>query len=79
VKNEVVQSVAQDLADRAMVAMRLAKLEDLADVMGQADQLSIEEQTAFRRAVAVRQFLSVSADPEGLGELAGCTAELMRG
>jgi PBSX family phage portal protein len=77
VKTESVQSIAH-LADQAMLAMRLAKMDDLAAVMRQVDEMHENEQRAFRRAVAVRHFLSASADPEGLGDIAGCTAELLK-
>jgi hypothetical protein len=68
---------AMELADRVMVAMRTRKSEDEVHLRAQADQLTEAEQAIFRRALAVRQYLDPSADPEGLGEIAACTAAVM--
>lgn len=78
-KTDVVQSIAQDLAERAYAAMRLSKVDELANVLDEAALLDEAENQEFRRAVATRQFLSVSADPEGLADIAGCTAAIMKG
>lgn len=77
---ETLQSnaVIGNLADNAIVAMRLAKTSELSDILIEVATYTPEWQEAFRHAVATRQFVNVSSDPEGLADIAGSVAALLK-
>ena len=46
--------------------------------MAEVDTRAPEDQIAFRRYMASRHFVNAATDPEGLGDIANYTAELLQ-
>jgi len=66
-----------DLAKEAMEAFRNRDFASLSKTLQLISRLDERGQHEFRKACATMRFLDVENDPDGLGELLGCTMEVM--
>ncbi len=66
-----------DLAQGVMQALRSKDISEVDRLLTEAHKLSKDDLKTFKQLLAMQQFTDLSQDPEGLGELAGCTAAVL--